>query len=515
MKIERFLGVDVQEPFLKGGRKSLEQKATNQRYYIVAIVLFIFLYMALFIYSFNQNKDQDDLLIHDVSRLIPVQVQEIIHSSQESGLVKAIVEAEKQNLKVSIAGARSSQGGHTFYPDALLLDMLEFNQILSFDEKKKTITVQSGATWEDVQNYINPYNLSIKVMQSSNIFTVGGSLSANVHGRAIHYGSIIETVNSFRLLLADGSIIDVSRAENEELFQLVIGGYGLFGVILDVELQLTENVLYEEKTEFMEYKEYAPYFKENIMDQPHMGLHIARLSVAPKSFLTEMYATTYLETDQTTNSSLEDYVELQTEEYVLRNKLIFGLSRKYDWGKNRLWDLQKAIYSPDKRLLISRNNAMRPAIEFLDYYSKKDTDILQEYFIPIDHFSSFVDELREVMLEEDVNLVNITVRYVPQSEEAFLSYATEDMFALVLLINQGLSQKEREKAERVTQQIVDIALNYNGTYYLTYQLYPSVKQMKRAYPNTEEYFQKKLLYDPDQRFMNLFYERYGIHDEKN
>lgn len=126
MKIERFFGVDVQEPFLKGGRKSLEQKATNQRYYIVAIVLFIFLYMALFIYSFNQNKDQDDLLIHDVSRLIPVQVQEIIHSNQESGLVKAIVEAEKQNLKVSIAGARS---GFAIIGGGYLIDFLTIEVI--------------------------------------------------------------------------------------------------------------------------------------------------------------------------------------------------------------------------------------------------------------------------------------------------------------------------------------------------------------------------------------------------
>jgi decaprenylphospho-beta-D-ribofuranose 2-oxidase len=341
----------------------LEKRATNHRYYKIAIIVFIFLYVILFNYSFNQNKDQNELLIHDVSRLIPVQVQE----------------------------ARHSQGGHAFYQDALLLDMRDFNQILSFNEKNQTITVQSGATWEDVQNFINPYNLSVKVMQSSNIFTIGGSLSANAHGRDIHYGPIIETVNSFRLLLADGTVIDVSREENEELFHLVIGGYGLFGVILEVELQLTENVLYEEKTEFMNYKEYASYFQDNIMGQPSIGLHIARLSVAPKSFLTEMYATTYLETEQTRNSSLEDYVELQAEEYILRNKLIFGLSRKYDWGKNRLWELQKVIYSSEKRRITTRNNAMRPAIEFLDYYSKKDTDILQEYFIPIDLFASFVD----------------------------------------------------------------------------------------------------------------------------
>lgn len=50
------------------------------------------------------------------------------------------------------------------------------------------IRVQSGATWAQIQDYINPYGLSIRVMQSSNIFTIGGSLSSNVHGRDLRHG---------------------------------------------------------------------------------------------------------------------------------------------------------------------------------------------------------------------------------------------------------------------------------------------------------------------------------------
>jgi hypothetical protein len=44
---------------------------------------------------------------------------------------------------------------------------------------------------------------------------------------------VVDVVQRFQLLLADGRIVEVSRDEHQELFSLVIGGYGMYGVILD------------------------------------------------------------------------------------------------------------------------------------------------------------------------------------------------------------------------------------------------------------------------------------------
>ncbi|RAP31184.1 hypothetical protein C2W64_00356 [Brevibacillus laterosporus] len=89
--------------------------------------------------------------------------------------------------------------------------MTPFNKIMSIHPEEKKIRVQAGATWKDVQDAINPYGLSVKTMQSQNIFTVGGSISINAHGRDIRNGSLIKSVDSFRLLTADGQIRQVSR----------------------------------------------------------------------------------------------------------------------------------------------------------------------------------------------------------------------------------------------------------------------------------------------------------------
>jgi len=65
------------------------------------------------------------------------------------------------------------------------------------------------------------------------------------------------------------------------------------------------------------------------------------------------------------------------------------------------------------------------------------------------------------------------------------------------------------RAKAVTRQLVNAALDYGGTYYLTYQLYPTPEQLHRAYPNARHAFERKRFYDPDELFSNQFYETYG------
>lgn len=451
------------------------------------------------------SEIKEKLLFNDVSRLNPAYVNEISHPHKVSDLQSALKYAKENNLKISIAGKRHSQGGHIVYDGALVLDMLEFKEIISLDEEKKIIRVQSGATWEDIQNCANSHGLAVKVMQASNIFTVGGSLSSNIHGNDPRFGPIIEAVKSFRLLTADGLVLNVSRAENPELFRLVIGGFGLFGVILDVDIELTNNDIYEGTSIVMDYKEYPEYFENHIRQNPNIGIHSAKLSIAPESLLKEIVPTTYEKTDKRPSKVFD----LKQEQNIYRNKLLFGLSRKFAWGKSLRWSLQKKLEAKvGHTQVLSRNNAMRPIIKFLEYHSSKDTDILQEYFVPKQNFVSFIDGLRMIVTNDKINLTSVTIRHVPKNTEAYLSYARQDSFAIVLYINHALSKNGIEAAQTWTRKIVDLASANGGSYYLTYQLYPSQDQIRKAYPELDTFFEKKIVYDPQSLFMNKFYGKY-------
>jgi hypothetical protein len=75
--------------------------------------------------------------------------------------------------------------------------------------------------------------------------------------------------------------------------------------------------------------------------------------------------------------------------------------------------------------------------------------------------------------------------------------------------NIGLSPDAQAHAADVTRQLVDAALEQGGTYYLTYQLYPTPEQLHRAYPNARHAFERKRFYDSTEIFSSQFYERYG------
>ena len=476
------------------------------------IPLSLIFYASTLVVSYGDLLRRDDPLLRtDVARLTSVRVERVDEVTGLEDLQSAVREASDRGLKVSISGSRHSQGGHTYIEGGVVLDMRGFNRVLNIDSVAMTVTVQSGATWDEVQRAIAPSGLAIKVMQSSNIFTIGGTLSANAHGRDLNVTQVVEVVERFGLLLAAGSVVEVSRDENPELFSLVIGGYGLYGVILDVTLRVTRDELYEQVTVSIDYTEFPTYFAQQKADSDVI-LMLARPSIDPNpdAFLRELAVVTWRRASVGQSASFE----LGEEKNVLRDKFFFALSRQFDWAKSLRWMLQKSVeLGAGESRIVSRNNAMRPPLaplELLDYSSSRDTDIIQEYYIPVERFVPFMDRFREILVAGEVNVLSSTVRYVTPNSTPALAYAPSgDVFAIIQMSNVGLSAGAQAHAEAVTRELVEAALEHGGTYYLTYQLYPTPEQLHRAYPNAGHAFERKRFYDPNEMFTSRFYERYG------
>ncbi len=120
------------------------------------------------------------------------------------------------------------------------------NRILAFDAERGLVEVESGMQWPELLRHLvarqhgMPRQWGVTQKQTgANLFTIGGSVSVNCHGRGLAMPPIVADVDSLRVLRADGTLVRCSRSENTDLFQLVIGGYGLFGAIYSVTLRLT------------------------------------------------------------------------------------------------------------------------------------------------------------------------------------------------------------------------------------------------------------------------------------
>jgi FAD/FMN-containing dehydrogenase len=444
--------------------------------------------------------------INDASCLNETRVYDVIQVKSIEDIRHALRIAREKKLPISIAGVRHSMGGQAFYHDAVVLDMSHFNRIISLDEKNKTLTVESGATWHEIQNYLHPKNFAVKAMQSTDIFTVGGSLSVNAHGMDHTVGGLAKTIRSFTIMFADGTIEEITESENPQLFTAVVGGYGLFGVVLTVTLDITDNVMYTRDTVFIKYRDFPAFF-EQVVQENRYELFYAHLSTSPVTFLQDMIIYGYKPMTYT-----GPFPPLRKISLVNLRRFIINLSKKRWYARLFKWVAEKyidpAIDALHKNNMLSRNEIMHDSVEYLENVLVNETDILQEYFIPRKQFTNFIDRMRLVLQKHTIPLLNASVRIV-EKEENMLTYAPEDMFAIVLYLNQRVTINDLREMELLTRELIDAALDLGGTFFLPYQLYFTNEQLRKAYPTIDAFFALKKIYDPKNLFMNKFYAKYA------
>jgi hypothetical protein len=288
---------------------------------------------------------------NDASHLNKTAVYGIVKVANEDDIRNALKFAREKSLKVTCAGEQHSMGGQTFSHGGLVLDLRDFNR-MTLDKEHKTVTIQSGARWWQLQQLLDKQGLSVKAMQSINIFSIGGALSVNAHGIDPVPGPVAATVRSMRIMLSNGDVVKASPTENADLFRHVLGGYGLFGVILDADLNIADNEMYDRELLYMDYKDFPNYYKTNVENKSDIGLFYGRLSVAPQSFLRETAVHTYVKTQF--EGALPP---LQPAKHDALSRFVINFSKTGDVGRWFRWTMEKYV-EPGLHECITRNQAM-------------------------------------------------------------------------------------------------------------------------------------------------------------
>lgn len=455
----------------------------------------------------NQLEPLPPGYVDDASRLNETQVSDvwdvpIDHDNPEAQIAQLLARARNEGLRVSIAGARHSMGGHTIYPGGIAINMLPWNE-MELDENQNILNVQAGAIWKDIIAYLDKRGRSVSIMQSNNSFSVGGSISVNCHGWQYGRPPIASTVKSFRLMLADGSILRCSRDQNAELFSLVLGGYGLFGIILDVELRVVPNERLRVEPYIVSAGQALELFDSEIKDRTNLQMLYGRMNIDPETMFEEVIINAFFSDHTGEIPSLTDL-----DAPKLR-RAIFRGSAKSDYGKELRWYAETHAQPLLKNKVFSRNQLLNESVEVFGNRSSSSTDILHEYFIPRKHVEEFVQALRKIVANHNANLLNVTIRYVEEDKDTFLRYADQPMMAFVLLFVQDRNDEAEKEMEALTRELIDAALESEGRYYLPYRMHATIDQFQSAYPMSTVFFKKKLQYDPDELFQNQFYIKYG------
>jgi FAD/FMN-containing dehydrogenase len=453
--------------------------------------------------------------VNDASCLSRTAVAGIVDIHGDKDVSDALAYARARGLTVSAAGVKHSMGGQAFRKGGLVLDMRGLSAI-RLDPAQRTVTVGAGATWHAIQNAIHP-RFAVKAMQSTDIFTVGGSISVNAHGMDHRAGAVMGSIRSLRVMLADGSIVTASREENPELFRLVVGGYGLFGVLLSATLDVVPNDIYRSERTILPTSQFPAFFRR-IEADPSIGLTYAHLSTAPGSLLDEALVYSYRKVDE---RGLERAPLHEVGSTRLR-RLTINLSKRANLFKSLKWWSEKTLEHRFERCtvtraqamgdgeacLVSRNDPMHDSVAYLRNRLPGETDILHEYFIPRERLIPFVNGLRDAIQRHDGNLLNASIRAVDAEDNA-LSYARSPAFSVVLYLNQKTDPAGNEKMAALTSDLIDLAIANGGRFFLPYQLHYSADQLRRSYPEIGAFFAAKRRWDPQGLFSNSWYARYA------
>jgi FAD/FMN-containing dehydrogenase len=460
--------------------------------------------------------DPDSLLVGDIhSQLNPTRVRAILTPHSLADVQSIIRTARKDRRTISVAGGRHAMGGQQFGTDTLLIDIRKLNRVLHLDRERGILDVEAGIEWPElIDGYLilqkvarQPWGIAQKQTGADRL-TMAGTIAANAHGRGLTMKPFVSNVESFVLVDATGTLRTCSRNENPELFRLVVGGYGLFGIVTSMRLRLVSRRKVERVVEIRTVDDLSTAFEKRISDGFEFGDFQFSIQRDSEDFLHKGVFSCYRPVPMETQISpaqkqLSDenwrqllYLahtnqkrafETYTDYYLSTNGQVY-------WSDTH----QLSIYPDNYHLEIDRKlHAPYPASE-----------IITEINVPRSALKGFFDEVRDDFLKNQVDLIYGTVRIIERDGESYLPWAKQPYACIIFNLHTVHSPEGLQRSSDAFRRLIDMAVKRGGTYYLTYHRYASRKQVENCYPQFAEFLQLKRKYDPEERFQSEWYRHY-------
>jgi FAD/FMN-containing dehydrogenase len=447
-------------------------------------------------------------IINDASRLNPTQVAR--HIALKADTTDAVVDRVRKEIAAAaaegrpfaIGTARHSMGGQSIPKDGVAITLT--GGPIELDKAKMTYRVGAGMRWFEVIRALDAQGFSPAVMQSNSDFGVGSTFCVNSHGWPVRYGPFGATVRSVKIVTAGGELVECSRNKNADLFALAMGGYGLFGAIVEAELDMVPNLSLTPTFARMEPQRFSEAFLKAVETDPTVRMAYGRLSVARDSLFDEALLITYRPATSQP-SPLPAVVDHGAMTGISRD--VYRMQTGHEWAKNFRWFMEASL-NPSLAGASTRNSLMVEPVVNLASGDRTRTDILHEYFVPPDRFTDFVALCCAVIPKAQAEFLNVTLRYVDADPTAVMAYAPQKRIAAVMSFSQQVSPEGEADMMTMTETLIEGIKGIGGSFYLPYRLHARRDQVRSIYPRTEEFVAAKRRLDPSLVFRNMMWDAY-------
>ncbi len=163
----------------------------------------------------------------------------IVRPTGAADVAAAVKFARARGVLVSIRGGGHNVAGNAVCDGGMVIDLSRMKGI-RVDPARKTVWVQAGAVWADVDHETQAFGLATTggLIGSTGVagFTLGGGIGWLMRS----YGLACDNLESAELVGADGQFLRANAKENADLFWGLRGGGGNFGVVTAFEFRLHE-----------------------------------------------------------------------------------------------------------------------------------------------------------------------------------------------------------------------------------------------------------------------------------
>jgi FAD/FMN-containing dehydrogenase len=455
-----------------------------------------------------------EIWINDVhSQLNRTRVRELLVPRATDELAEIVRSASRKELPISVSGCRHSMGGQQFATDSICVDTRSLDRVISFDQERGLIEAEAGIQWPkliraylDAQaNRAKQWGIAQK-QTGADTFTLGGSLSSNVHGRGLAMKPLIFDVESFNLINADGKMIRCSRDENKELFRLAIGGYGLLGLISSVTLQLVPRQKLRRVVQIIRADDLTKRFEERIAQKFLYGDFQFSVDEKSPDFLQRGVFSCYQPIDEHESINAEkelrddDWLDLLRLAYTDRGKAFKRYSDYY------LSTNGQTYWSDTNQLSGYLPNYAQKIREQIG--GEESSLIITEIYVPRTDLSDFLTHAAQLLRSNRTTVIYGTVRLIEKDDESFLAWAKESYACVIFNLLTLHTPAGIEASARSFRRLIDLAIGRGGSYYLTYHKFARPQQVMACYPQFKQFLDLKIKYDPTEHFQSDWYRYY-------
>ncbi|MBS1953457.1 MAG: FAD-binding oxidoreductase [Cyanobacteria bacterium SZAS-4] len=441
------------------------------------------------------------------SCLNPTHVARIYLPESVGELSRIVKDAAQTNRQIAIAGGRHAMGGQQFLTDGILVDMTSMNKVIAFDKANGLVEVESGLMWPTLIDYLKQSQNDSKAkwtisqkQTGCDLLSIGGALAANVHGRGLNKAPIVSDVEEFTIVMHDGTTRKCSRKSNTELFSLAIGGYGVFGIISSVRLRLVPQVTLRRSVEVCTSEKAVEKLEQQKLSGATFGDFQFAIDSTSPDFLQSGILSTYTPVADTesANSQQKLLAENQWEELLYLAHV--DKSKAFQIYRDHYLSTNGQLYLSDTFQLATYINGYHKKIDARLGADCHGSEAITELYVPRSSLGVFMKRAASLLLNERANVIYGTVRLIEPDQETFLAWASQPWACIIFNLHVDHDHASIQAVSNVFRNLFQLAIEFGGKYYLTYNKFAASNQLQACYPQIPEFIDLKRKYDPSHRF---------------